>query len=64
MTQLETIILDRNKISNFHFLSKLPYIKSISLNSNEIKGVPLDSTFNHLQQLYLKNNKITSMAGI
>ena len=64
MIQLETILLDRNKIVSFNFLSNLPYIKSISINNNEIKALPLDSSFGHLQQLFLKGNKISSMTGI
>eukprot|EP00042_Codosiga_hollandica_P035686 m.266642 g.266642 ORF g.266642 m.266642 type:complete len:84 (+) comp54703_c0_seq4:527-778(+) len=60
MKQLDTIVLSRNKIE-YVFLSKLPFLRKVSLSTNKLRVFPDLSAAASLKELRLHGNKITKV---
>ncbi|WP_305768082.1 leucine-rich repeat domain-containing protein [Candidatus Epulonipiscium viviparus] len=59
-TELTYINLDDNHIQDIHALSKLPHLKKLSINNNNIKVLDLFG-FTSLSELSVNNNQIKSI---
>lgn len=63
-SNLRSLIIDNNKISDLMFLNRLLNLEVLNLKNNEISNINQVGNLNNLSEFYLDNNKISDLRPI
>eukprot|EP00111_Clytia_hemisphaerica_P017441 TCONS_00051608-protein len=63
-TNIEHIVLDNNKLTEFPNLEKFPNLKSISISHNLLTSLKNFGSFLHLELLNLSHNQLENLDGL